>query len=170
MPNQTTYRKELERLFKENYNRLYFFAFNIIHDAENAKDIVSDAFQEVWENHRDKVPDNQLIVPFLHVCVRNSCLDYLRRQHVSQRYEEYVLHNLSEMDDHDLSEREERMAKVLKSIEALPLQTRNVFKRCFLDGKKYKEVSDEMNISVNTIKTHIIKALKSLRGEFSKED
>lgn len=170
MPSQTTHRKELERLFKENYNRLYFFAFSIIHDAENAKDIVSDAFHETWENHRDKVSNSQLMVSFLHVCIRNSCLDYLRRQHVSQRYEEYVLNNLNEIDDQDSAEREERMSRVLRSIEELPPQTRNVFKKCFLDGKKYKEVSEEMNISINTIKTHIMKALKSLRGKYSQEE
>jgi RNA polymerase sigma-70 factor (ECF subfamily) len=170
VPSQTTHKKDIERLFRENYNRLYFFAFSIIHDAESAKDIVSDAFHQAWENHREKVSNSQLMVPFLHVCVKNSCLDYLRRQHVSQRYEEYILGNPNEMEDQDLSEREERMTRVLKSIEELPPQTKNVFKRCFLDGKKYKEVSDEMNISVNTIKTHIIKALKSLRGEFSQEE
>lgn len=51
----------------------------------------------------------------------------------------------------------------MKSIELLPLQTRKVFNECFLKGRKYKDVAEELQISVNTVKTHITRALQFLR-------
>ena len=37
---------------------------------------------------------------------------------------------------------------------------------CFLEGKRYKEIADLLDISVNTVKTHISAGLKVLRDEF----
>jgi RNA polymerase sigma-70 factor (family 1) len=169
--DRNSQKREIEKLFKENYSRLYYYALNMIRDPENAKDMVSDAFHYVWEHYDGKVDPSLSVIALLHVRVKNSCIDYIRHQDVLKRYEEYILNDATRMNENDYySEREERMAKVMDSIEKLPPQTKNVFKMCFLDGKKYKEVSAEMSISVNTIKTHIMKALRLLRDEFDNED
>ena len=72
------------------------------------------------------------------------------------------------MEDEDL-EREELMFQLRESIELLPEQVKAVFKMCFLDGKKYREVADELGISINTVKAHVKKALRLLREKFSGE-
>ena len=61
------------------------------------------------------------------------------------------------------------MERLCDSIERLPEQMKVVFKKCFLDGRKYQEAADELDISVNTVKTHVRKALRMLRCEFSAE-
>ena len=57
--------------------------------------------------------------------------------------------------------------RLRQSVENLPGQTKVVFRMCFLDGKKYQEAADELMISINTVKTHINKALRLLREEYS---
>ncbi len=169
MLKQFRYKKEFELLFKENYNKLYYYALNMIHNSENSRDIVSDAFRYLWEHYED-VNDSLSVVALLYTLVRNSCIDQIRHQDVQERYEQYVQNESIPWTEHEYQERDERLTQVINSIDKLPLQTKIVFKKCFLEGKKYKEVSEEMNISTNTVKTHIMKALRLLRGEFGNDE
>lgn len=57
----------------------------------------------------------------------------------------------------------------MKAVEQLPNQSRNVFKKCFIENLSYKEAAEELNVSVNTIKTHVTNSLKRLRRELNRE-
>ncbi len=41
--------------------------------------------------------------------------------------------------------------------------------KCFVEGQTYKDVAEEMGISVNSVKTHISRGLKFLRNELKEE-
>jgi len=41
--------------------------------------------------------------------------------------------------------------------------THSILLACYVDGKKYKEVAEMMNISISTVKKHIVKALRIIR-------
>ena len=56
---------------------------------------------------------------------------------------------------------------MMSAIDQLAPQTSVVFKKCFIERKKYREVSEELNISVNTVKWHIVKGLGELRNRLS---
>lgn len=51
----------------------------------------------------------------------------------------------------------------MAAIEELSPQTRRVFEACFLENKSYKEVAAAMGISPNTVRNHIVSALKQIR-------
>lgn len=165
MSIQSKYVNEFEKLFKDNYSSLYFYVLNIIKDKEDAKDIVSNVFEYVWNNNEIlKTP--QSLLSLLYTVARTKCIDYIRHQNAINRYHEYILlENIYQKDNNDL-EREEQLTKIVTIIEAFPNQTKLVVKKCFLEGKKYKEVAEEMGISVNTVKTHVMKAFRILRSEF----
>ena len=52
-------------------------------------------------------------------------------------------------------------------INTLPPKTKKVLEECYFNQKKYSEVAQMLNISTNTVKKHIMKALSSLREELS---
>lgn len=165
MPMQLKYINEFEKLFKNNYSPLYFYVLNIIKDKEDAKDIVSNIFEYVWNNNEIlKTPES--IPSLLYTVAKTRCIDYIRHQNAINRHYEYILfENGTERDQND-TEREEQLDKIITTIENLPNQTKLVVRKCFLEGKKYKEVAEEMGISVNTVKTHVMKAFRILRDEF----
>ena len=41
----------IDILFKEYYPQLYYYAYHLINDIEASKDIVSDAFEFLWNNY-----------------------------------------------------------------------------------------------------------------------
>ena len=42
--------KQMEQLFRANYERMYRLAFALLHDNEEARDVVSDVFSKLWEH------------------------------------------------------------------------------------------------------------------------
>ena len=72
--------------------------------------------------------------------------------------------------EEEYEEHEELLAKVMRVIENMPVQTATVFRKCFLEKKKYQEAGDELNISINTVRWHITKAMKLLRESLSGEE
>jgi RNA polymerase sigma-70 factor (family 1) len=162
MSIQGKHEKDFEELFKNNYTKLYYYALNIIHDSEEVKDIVSDVFKYLWE-HFEEMDESSSVTALLYTLVKNSCIDRLRHQDVSQKYEKVVMEETFSWVEYEYNERDERLDQVMKSIETLPTQTKAVFKKCFISGKKYKDVAEEMGISINTVKTHMTKALKIVR-------
>ena len=64
-------------------------------------------------------------------------------------------------------EMEEEKERLYAEIEKLPEQCRKVFEAIVLKDMKYKEAAEQLNLSVNTIKTHLARAIKQLRTSLS---
>ena len=47
-------------------------------------------------------------------------------------------------------------------------KTRYILEQCYFHDRRYKDVAEEMNISVNTVKKHIMNALKTFRRELNR--
>lgn len=165
MIGSVNHRKVFEQLFRENYARLCYHAFSFLNDEEDSRDAVNDVFEKVWMNF-EKIEQTQSLVPFLYTLVRNHCVSLLRHKKVKERFtKESRLKEEAAIEEY--MEYELLLERLYGSIEKLPAQTKVVFRKCFLDGKKYQEAADELSISINTVKTHINKALQVLREEYS---
>lgn len=154
--------KDFERLFKEKYSVLYYYANNIIGDMEEAKDIVGDCFEYLWNHWDDFEP--KALSSFMFRFVRNRCIDKIRHFSVEEQYRKNILSEALSYNETTDSNIEERMKKVNRTIEAMPPQMRKVFEACFLQNMSYKEASDKLGVSINTVKSHIRKALQMLRS------
>jgi RNA polymerase sigma-70 factor (ECF subfamily) len=54
-------------------------------------------------------------------------------------------------------------------LRTLTPQTQLILQECYVNRKKYKEVAEELEISTNTVKKHIVKALKTIREGIAKK-
>ena len=163
--NKTT---EFEHFFKENYSHFYFFAQHFVDDEEVSRDIVSDAFEYAWKNYQKADVNNWKT--YLYSYIRNKCVDHFRHQIVKNKYADAYLQVTQETDDSGFDEYDERIERIQKILTTLTPQTRHVLEECFINCKKYKEVADELSISSNTVKKHIVKALKLIREEIAKKN
>lgn len=143
-----------EQLYKENYARLYYYAFRFVTDEEACKDIVNDVLKP------------EAAAAYLYAQTRNRCIDYLRHRQVEEQYADFYRIVTEEDADIAPDEMEERVQHIEKFIEQLTDPTKTILKECYFDNKKYQEVAEEFGISINGIKKHIMKALRLLREEF----
>lgn len=154
-------KKCFERFYRENYEQFFLFAYRYLNDEEACRDIVSNAFEYAWSNYeREDVPDWK---PFLLSYIRHKSLDYIRHVQVHNRFVRARLQMDEDFSDVDLLEREERIVLISRHVEQLPPRTRLIFQECFINGRKYKEVGEKLDITDHAVKKHIMKALKFLR-------
>lgn len=153
-----------EQLYKENYARLYYYAFRFITDEEVCKDMVNDVFEKAWQNFESLRPETA--AAYLYAQTRNRCIDYWRHRQVEEQYSDFYRIVTEEDTDIAPDEMEERMQRIEAIIEQLTDPTKTILKECYFNNKKYQEVAEKFGISIHGVKKHIMKALRLLREEF----
>lgn len=159
--------KEFEELFCQNFNDLMGFVCSYVRDEEVARDIVHDVFVVVWSN-RFHVDASRPLVPYLFTLARNYSLDWIRHRQVELKNEMAIARSLEEIPE-DMEEYEISLNRLREKVAQLPDKQREVLLKCFMEGKMYHEIAEELSISQNTVKTHLQRALKFLRDELQNE-
>lgn len=155
---------DFDKVFRLYYEPMYFFARHFVDEEEACRDLVMDVFEDLWR-HRDGVK-TEAAKSWLFVDLRNKCIDYLRRQNRARQYEvTALLLNKEWAETADPLEQQERERIVARRLGALPETTRRIFEACYVEGKKYKEVAEEMGISISTVKKHVVRALKIVKSQ-----
>ena len=149
----------LKLLFKRYYKPLCVFAIKYVDDLDLSEDLVQEIFIKIWQKNDFSSSTN--LSAYLFTAVKNSCIDYLRKEHplyVTVFEEPMVIE-----DYYTEVEIVERNRKLMKAVGNLPEKTREVFKAVVFYNMKYKEVAEEMDVSVNTVKSNLGRAYRQLR-------
>ena len=154
--------QSFDNLFRKYYTPLLHFAMQYIPDKADCHDIVNDVFEEVWRNYSDIKESNSK--SYLFTCVRNRCIDFLRKDKQYAKYANTVEYMSQQyIYEEHLLEDEDNTMIINMVLEHLTSPTREILEACYMHDKKYREVAQEMNISISTVKKHMTKALKILR-------
>lgn len=154
-------------LFEQHYGALCCYAEMIVKDSYTAETIVSDLFCHLWEMGR-KLDIKGGLRSYLLSSVRNRCLNYLEQNFVSRRDS---LPELSPEVSENWVSSSDAAGKILQreldreikaAIAALPEKTKAVFSKSRYEGKTYAQISQELGISVNTVKYHMGVALADI--------
>lgn len=156
---------ELEHFYRVYYPHFLSFACNFVNDdIEVCRDIVQEVFIAYWQRHAD-FDDVVSLKVFFYRSLRNRCLNELRSRlnHGLAGIDEAKrMESLSALEENVV--REEVALAVRTAIEQLSPQARRVLQMS-LNGKSNKEIAAEMNVSVNTVKTHKEKSYAILRDQ-----
>ena len=155
----------LSVLFDTYYEKLYLFVEKYIYDSDKAHDIVQDVFLAFWRMDRGGFPNLKTVKTFLYNSVQHRCLNYLRDLEIRDRnYRNLKREELDE--DYFLCQqiRAEVVAELFGAIDELPDKCKEIFKRSYVDGQEDKKIAEELDISLNTIKTQKQRAKSYLRG------
>ena len=152
-----------KKIFEDYYRPLCGFSRRFIADPEICDDIVQESFLGLW-NKRAEIEDFNAIKSFLYTSVRNACLNYLRHENVKHKNEEEIKKLSSEWYAEDLIVEEEVYSQVYEAIKELSPQARNTVIMT-MNGLTNPEIAEELNISVNTVKTIKKRSYNFLRGK-----
>lgn len=162
-------KKAFETLFFKFYNPLCLYASGFIKNEEVVKEIVSDVFLKIWQKRQDIVI-MQGLKPYLYRCVHNASLDYLKTEKNSGKHPFIeITRKIEEMIGLDDDYIIEQMSfpdvekDVMEAINSLPPKCKEIFYLCRFELLTYNQISERLNISVNTVKTQISRSLDSLR-------
>lgn len=148
------------------FQDLHRYAFTILRDADAATDVVQEAFIK----YHQQLANGSVISfdkAYLYRSVYNAAVSALRKQAVAQKHEYMSATSASDSNAQDVRIAEEQNAAMQtlaeKILTAMPEQCRAVFLKSRTEGKKYREIAAEMDISIKTVEAHISKALKIIQ-------
>jgi len=156
-----TNERAFEQVFKSFYQPLTAFAFQYVDDHEVAEEVVQEMFSSIWTK-ASQIEIRTTIKSYLYGAVRNACLNHLKHEKIKRKYEEHEMYN-SEYDEVNFLELEELQEEIDKALAGLPEKCREIFEMSRYEEKKYKEIADELGLSIKTVETQMGRALKHMR-------
>ena len=158
-----SYSAHFEKLYKQIYRRLFLFARNFLMDEALADDIVQEVFLGLWNKGKDMRGDIPL-ERYLFISTRNLCVDYHRKLNIVDKYQKHLIESEAMVYFPYGEEGSERELKVRKLLGELPDMQRQVLELSVMEGLKYKEVAERLNIAEGTVHTHIKRAYKYIKS------
>ncbi|WP_430816604.1 RNA polymerase sigma-70 factor [Carboxylicivirga sp. RSCT41] len=150
-----------ELVFKNYYPHLVLLAQKYLGDKDLSESIVQSVFVKMWEKRREI--EIRSLKGFLVVAVRNRCTNELKHQQVVREYEK--ISDTKEEAVWMTFNENVYLQKINNVIDELPEQRRRIFKMSRMDGLKYREIAEKLNISPKTVEVQMGKALKYLREQ-----
>ncbi len=123
---------------------------------------MQDVFVKIWIL-RDQLEIKTNVKAYLYAAVKNHLLNILKQEKKLSSIDDFYhfSNDSCESPESDHLKDETRQA-VLKAIEELPPKCKKIFMMHRYDDLKYHEIADILGISINTVKTQIKRALKTL--------
>jgi RNA polymerase sigma-70 factor (family 1) len=160
----------IEALFRWYYAPLCSHAVRYVSSREIAEDIVSDVFCKLYlEKSVDHIKTS--FRAYLFTCVRNRAFNYVKmemgRHSPIENASSVSVHHGEQPDD--ITQFEDLYHDVEYVINAMPQRRRKIYVMHRMEGKKYAEISGELDISVKTVKEHMYQASQQIREYLRKK-
>lgn len=152
--------------FERYYNPLLAYISTFTHQSLQAEDITQQAFVTLWDN-REKIKPEHSLKNYLYTIAYNGYIDQYRKS----KYQNSILDHLKRRALADrLNERDDtadqRIEKLRSIVDALPYRCQEILKLNKIQGLKYREIAEMLDISVKTVESQMRIAYQKIREEF----
>ena len=150
-------------------NKLYRFAFRLLGNEDEAKDVVQEVLIRVW-NGRDKMDEVQNWEAWCMRITKNLSLDRVRsinRRH-TQPIEEVFNVRHEDLTPHETTEQHESMQSISNLIASLPEKQRQVIHLRDIEGYTYNEICEILELDMSQVKVSLFRARTAVREKLMK--
>ncbi len=158
-------------LFFHTYNaRLFPFILKITRSTPIAEEIVQETFLRAWI-HREKLAQLDKPDAWLFRIASNLAFTYLRDM-ANEAIKHAGFTNSAGEAVNELTDQldlKEMSYLVEQAIDLLPAKRKEVFRLGKQEGLTYQQIADQLNISTNTVKEHMVQAVKFIREHIRKQ-
>ena len=150
-------------IFNRYYQNLCIFASQILKNNNQAEEIVQDLFVKMWEK-KETLNITTSVKNYLYRSVRNSCYNFIGHNKIKLRFQQKVTENAKFHSIPDNNYIEIGLfEKIDEAINSLPEKRKEIFLLSREEGLKYREIAEQLNISIKTVETQMGLAIKHLR-------
>jgi RNA polymerase sigma-70 factor (ECF subfamily) len=143
-------------------------AYRLTRDRDDANDVAQDAFLRAFRRIGEFRPDR----PFAHwlfVIARNASFDALRRRRRSS-----ALAGgdgpWSSLGPEELALRNDEAQRVHAALDVLPERYREVLELYYISELRYREIAEQLEIPLGTVKTYMSRAKRRLREKLERPE
>lgn len=162
-----------ESAWKEIFDRhntvLFYKAYDLLNDTEEAKDVVQELFIALWAKRAHLILRSSTLEAYLHNALYNRCLNKLTsKQTYKKHITEFSYLNNDPSYDQASNNKEillNRLSDALQQLSHSPAY--NAFELMHLQNKNYREVSQQLGIHPGSVRNQVSKILKKLREKLA---
>lgn len=151
---------------------VYRMAYQTMPSKSDAEDAVQEVFVRLWRTAGRYDEDRAALVTWVMLIARRHLVDRLRRTRARVKagsLELAVGAAAEETVESSRLDRDEKMAILMKRISALPELQRTVVIRSYLGGQTLRQIGEELNTPLGTVKSALSRALVRLRERSGEE-
>ncbi len=155
-----------DAIYKTFCRRLYGFVLKFIKQEEDAQEIVQEVFLKIWES-REKINVYASFEAYLFTTAYNVTISLLRKKLSQDKYIAHLkdMQSINDAEQYiDEVEYNELAGEVRSLISQLSARQQEIFYLSREKGLTHEEIAERLNISVNTVKNHMVSSLKFLRS------
>lgn len=154
---------EYENIVKNSSKKIFRIVFKITKDKDLTEDILQDVFLKLWEKR--KTIDLKFAEGWLIKSARNKFIDYYRLKD-NQTLNISVNDSIIEETKLD-NKNESDYNKILKELEQLPIQQKEIFFMKEMEGLTIKEIANYLDITESKVKVTIHRIRKNIRNKYA---
>ncbi|MBL4591509.1 MAG: sigma-70 family RNA polymerase sigma factor [Phycisphaerales bacterium] len=163
----------------ELYDRFGSLAFRMslqcMPTRAEAEDAVQEIFVRLWKTADRYDPRKAALVTWVMLLTRRHLVDKLRRKRArikTATLDDSLASGIGAWNESQVSKRmehDENFAGLIERIETLPELQKTVVMRAYLGGQTLRQIGEELNIPLGTIKSALSRALVRLRERTGEE-
>jgi RNA polymerase sigma-70 factor (ECF subfamily) len=160
----------LARLFGKYKGLIYHFVMKYVNSPLLAEDLTQEVFIKIWENRTNLLAVTSF-KSYLFTVAKNHTLNSMKAAFRSEAALGLVVNSFiaARNSTEDELIHQEYLAFLRRILESLPPRTREIFYMCREQEKTYDEVAQELGISRNAVKNHMVASMKALSFSLKKE-
>ena len=148
-------------IFDAHYKYVLNYLFYLSGDIGLSEDLTQDAFLQLWDKRFQVKEDT--VRPWLFTIARNSFLKSIRRQKYDLKFRSSLIEGVGNESPEYIMEMKEFDKKLQESLAGLPDKCREVFLMNRIDGFSYREIAENLGVSIKAVEKQMSKALAILR-------
>lgn len=154
-----------EDVYRRFWQELLDAAYRRVKEQESAMELVQSLLVDLYLK-RETITLTTSLRNYLHTALKNRVLNTVRAQLVRNTYQQHVLsdNGLYQPDAASTLQLKELQRHIDESCASMPEKCREVFYLSRREHLSYQHIAAQLNISVNTVEKHMVKALKILRS------
>ena len=145
-------------------DRLRQYAFSLTHNQEDAEDLVQDTYLKVLQN-TDRFAETTNLKAWVCTIMRNTFINGYRRKQrskvITDESDDNALFTSTATVSSDAADLPLYVSEITTAISSMKDNQRDAFEM-YVDGFKYHEIADKLQISIGTVKSRIFFARQKL--------
>lgn len=155
-----------KQIFDQYKGAVYGYSYKLTKSSTLAEETVQEVFLKIWQN-RTKLDFTRPIKPYIYKIAQNHVYNTLRNAAYSDKLKEQIFY--SQAIGHTITEDQiiyrDLEAFQERAIQALPTRRQLIFRMSRMEGLSHEEIAQRLDISPNTVKDQIVKALKTIKAQ-----